>query len=64
MDLMTIVILMALGATVVSLVLGVVSMERGGEYDREHSTRYMAMRVGFHGLTLLLLMVALFFARR
>lgn len=64
MDLLTIVILLALGATAVSLVLGIIAMERGGEYDREHSTRYMAMRVGFQGLTLALLLVALFFARR
>ena len=64
MGLLTIVILLGLGATAVSLVLGIVSMERGGEYDREHGTRYMAMRVGFHGLTLVLLLVALFFANR
>ena len=63
MDLLTIVILLALGATAVSLVLGIVSMERGGEYDRAHGTRYMAMRVGFHGLTLVLLLGALYFAR-
>jgi ABC-type uncharacterized transport system YnjBCD permease subunit len=63
MNLLTIVILLALGATTVSLVLGIISMERGGEYDREHGTRYMAMRVGFQGLTLALLLIALFFAR-
>jgi hypothetical protein len=63
MDLLTIVILLALGATAVSLVLGIISMERGGQYDLEHGTRYMAMRVGFQGLTLVLLLLALFFAR-
>jgi ABC-type dipeptide/oligopeptide/nickel transport system permease subunit len=63
MDLLTIVILLALGATAVSLVLGIISMERGGKYDDEHGTRFMAMRVGFQGLTLVLLLVALFFAR-
>ena len=63
MDLLTIVILLALGATAVSLVLGITSMERGGQYDQEHGTRYMAMRVGFQGLTLVLLLLALFFAR-
>jgi hypothetical protein len=63
MDLLTIVILLALAATAVSLVLGIISMERGGQYDSEHGTRYMAMRVGFQELTLVLLLVALFFAR-
>jgi ABC-type uncharacterized transport system YnjBCD permease subunit len=63
MDLLTLVILLALGATAVSLVLGIISMERGGQYDREHGTRYMAMRVGFQGLTLVLLLLALLFAR-
>jgi hypothetical protein len=63
MSLLTILILLALGATVASLVLGLYSMERGGEYDRVHSTRYMAARVGFQGLTLVLLLIALWYAR-
>ena len=62
MKLLTILIFLAMAATVVSLILGFYSMERGGEYDRTHSTRYMIMRVGFQGLTLLLLLVALYFA--
>lgn len=63
MNLLTILILLALGATIVSLALGVYSMERGGEYDRVHSTRYMAARVGFQGIALVLLLIALFHAR-
>jgi uncharacterized membrane protein len=63
MNLLTILILLALGATIVSLVLGLYSMERGGEYDRVHSTRYMAARVAFQGVTLILLLIALFHAR-
>jgi hypothetical protein len=62
MKLLTVLIFLAMAATVVSLILGINSMERGGEYDRVHSTRYMAMRVGFQGLTLVLLMIALYFA--
>ncbi len=62
MTLLTILIFLALAATVLSLALGIGSMERGGEYDRQHSTRFMAMRVGFQGLTLLLLVIALFLA--
>ena len=60
MNVLTVLIFLAVAATVVSLLLGIYSMERGGEYDRDHSTRYMMMRVGFQGLTLLLLVIALF----
>lgn len=62
MNVLTVLIFLAVAATVVSLLLGIYSMERGGEYDRDHSTRYMMMRVGFQGLTLCLLVVALFFS--
>lgn len=63
MNLLTILILLALGATIVSLVLGLYSMERGGEYDRVHSMRHMAARVTFQGVTLILLLIALVYAR-
>jgi hypothetical protein len=63
MNLLTVLILLALGATIASLILGLYSMERGGEYDRVHSTRYMIARVTFQGITLILLLVALFYAR-
>ena len=64
MDVLTLLIWIALGATAVSLFLGIVSMERSGEYDREHSTRYMFMRVGFQGLALVLLLIAAFVVHR
>ncbi|MEF8714839.1 MAG: twin transmembrane helix small protein [Accumulibacter sp.] len=62
MKILTVLIFLAMAATVVSLALGFYSMERGGEYDRVHSTRYMVMRVAFQGLTLALLVSALYFA--
>ena len=62
MKLLTVLIFLAIAATVVALILGMYSMERGGEYDRVHSKRYMAMRVGFQGLTVALLLIALYFA--
>jgi hypothetical protein len=37
-------------------------MVRGGEYDNQHSTQLMYARVGFQGLALVLLMVALYAA--
>lgn len=55
-------IVLALLATVGALLAGVVSMARGGEFDREHSTQLMFARVGFQSVALVLLLVALFVA--
>ena len=59
MELITILIMLALIATVVSFGGGIVSMVQGGEQDRKHSAQLMFARVGFQGLALLLLAVAL-----
>ena len=59
MNLLTTAIVLAMLATVAALGFGIVSMVRGGEFDREHSGQYMFARVGFQGLTLALLLVAL-----
>lgn len=59
MDVVTLLIVFALLATVVSLILGVRSMGRGGESDEARSGKYMLMRVGFQGVTLVLLVIAL-----
>jgi len=60
MDLLKIVIVLALLATVATLFLGLLAMSGGGELDREASTPLMWTRVGFQALTLLLLVVAVF----
>ena len=59
MNLLTTAIVLAMLATVAALGVGIVSMVRGGEFDREHASQYMFARVGFQGLTLALLLVAL-----
>jgi Hypoxia induced protein conserved region len=59
MDILTLLIILALLATVISLGLGVRSMAKGGEYDQAHSTQFMVMRVGFQGVALVLLVIAL-----
>lgn len=56
----TVFVVLAMVATAVSLILGIRSMERGGEYDQTHSTRFMLMRIGAQAVTLLLLLFALF----
>ena len=56
---MTLFALIALGATVVFLILGINSMAHGGEYDRVHGTRYMALRVAAQSAALLFLVLAM-----
>ena len=48
----------ALIATVVVLGLGLRSMARGGDYDREHAEKFMWERVGLQALVIVLLVVA------
>ena len=62
MSLLSLMIVLALLATIGALGAGVVSMVRGGEFDRQHSTQLMFARVGFQGAALVLLLVALFVA--
>ena len=59
MDGFTLLVVMAMLATVVALGLGVTSMVRGGEFDRAHSGQFMVWRVGLQGLAFLLLGLAL-----
>lgn len=55
-------VVLAMLATIVTLGMGIFSMARGGQYDREHGTQLMGWRVGLQGVTLLLLAIALFAA--
>ena len=56
---MTLFVMLALVATVASLILGISSMARGGDYDREHGTRYMVMRIAAQGAALAFLALAM-----
>ncbi len=62
MTLLNLVIMLALVATVVALGTGIVSMVRGGEFDRRHDVQLMVSRVGLQGVTFALLLLALFLA--
>lgn len=64
MNLLTIVILLALAATVLSLAFGLRSMSQGEPYDHERSGRFMTMRVVFQGVAVALLIAALFMTAR
>ena len=58
MDPLLVVIILALAGTVAALLLGLLSMSSGGSTDQVASTPLMWARVGFQGLTLVLLIAA------
>jgi len=58
MSIVNVLIIAALVATVVVLALGLRSMARGGNYDREHAEKFMWERVALQGLVVILLLVA------
>jgi len=64
MYLLTVLIVVALFATLAALVSGIASMAHGGEYDVRHSGQMMFARVGLQGLTFILLIIALLAALR
>jgi hypothetical protein len=61
MSVLTLLIILALIATIVALAWGVGSMAHGGSYDDKHSEEIMFTRVGLQALAFVLIMVALFF---
>lgn len=59
MSLINLIVILALLATISTLVLGLRSMARGGTYDEEHSEKFMWERVGLQALAVALLVAAL-----
>ena len=57
----TMLIVAALIATIVVLALGLRSMARGGDYDREHAEKFMWERVALQALVIALLIAAVLF---
>ena len=58
MSLINVFIIAALIATVVVLGMGLRSMARGGDYDKEHAEKFMWERVGLQLLVVVLLLAA------
>ncbi len=54
----TIPVMIVLIATVVVLFVGIISMARGGEFDRQHSAQLMFIRVGFQAAAVSLIVAA------
>jgi len=58
MTILTVLIGLALLATIVSLVWGVGSMAAGGDFDDRHYTQFMTARIGFQVVAIVLLIIA------
>ncbi len=60
MSLLTITIILALIATIITLVWGVGSMAMGGAYDEKHSEQLMFTRIGIQAFAFVMLLVAVY----
>ena len=60
MSMLSIVVVIGLIATICALGAGVVSMVRGGEFDHRHGSELMVARVGFQGVAVMAILIALF----
>ncbi len=62
MTILTWIIVGALLTTIGLIGTGIWSMAHGGQFDREHSTQLMFARVAMQGITVLLLLFAVYLA--
>jgi len=60
MDLLSVVIILALIATISVMVLGLFALGKGGEMDERHGTHLMWARVGIQAFAILLLIIAVY----
>lgn len=58
MDILKILIVAALIATVAVLFAGIYSMAKGGSYDREHAEQFMFGRVALQAIGVMLIAIA------
>ncbi len=62
-DILTALVVVALAATLAVLLAGVVTMAKGGAFDRKWGNKLMRARVGTQGLAILLLLALLLINR-
>ncbi len=60
MSLLTLIVVLALIATVVTLAWGIGSMAKGGVYDEKHSEQLMFTRIGIQTFAFVMLLVAVY----
>lgn len=59
-DTLTVLLFVALGITFVVLLTGLVSMARGGAFNRKNANRLMRLRVLFQGIAVLIFILLAF----
>ena len=59
-SMLTVLLFVAMGITLVVLFTGLISMARGGEFNRKNSNRLMRLRVLFQGIAVLILILLAF----
>jgi hypothetical protein len=59
MDLLTLVVVLALVATIVTMLLGLITMGSGESMGQEFSTPLMWIRVGLQAFAVILLLIAI-----
>lgn len=57
---LTILLFVAMGITLIVLFTGLISMARGGEFDRKNANRLMRLRVLFQGIAILIFLLLVF----
>ncbi len=60
MSLLTVTVVLALLATIATLIWGLGSMAKGGKYDESHSEKLMFMRIGIQAFAFVMLLLALY----
>lgn len=60
MTLLTVTVVLALVATIVTLAWGLGSMAMGGSYDKEHSEQLMFTRIGIQTFAFVMLLIAVY----
>lgn len=61
---MNILLILVMAAIVIVMLLGLVSLWKGGEFNRKHSNRLMRWRVMLQALAIALIGIALFLGGR
>ena len=57
---MTVALFVAMGLTLVVLFTGLISMARGGEFNRKNANRLMRLRVAFQAIAIVLFLLLIF----
>ncbi len=60
MSLLTVTVVLALVATIVTLAWGLGSMAMGGSYDEKHSEQLMFTRIGIQAFAFVMLLLAVY----